>query len=351
MFTRILVPLDGFARSARALPVAARIARASGARLLLVRAVTVPASYGMVYEGQALKWRSFRDDMEEARTYLQDLAQSAPLRQLPTDTLVGVGPAAQVIVDAAIERSVDLVVLTSHGRSGLSRWVLGSVASHVAHHAPIPVFILRDHMDKDTHGHRIERAPVDRPLHVFVPLDGSSLAETVLEPARILACALAGPPPAVIHLALVIAPYGADREYMPEALLLDGATAYLEQVAQRLRLRSQAADTATLEVTWSVIAQGDIAHGIVGAAETGETGRTEGGAGAIPPCDLIAMATHGRGAIARWALGSVTERVLHATHLPLLIVRPVEMASAATKRTSAASATDDVGSLPTPTPR
>jgi nucleotide-binding universal stress UspA family protein len=195
---------------------------------------------------------------------------------------------------------------------------------------------------------------LDRPLRVLVPLDGSPLAETAIEPACVLASALARPGSAIIRLALVIAPDRMEREYMPEALLLDGATAYLERTAQRLRLRSQAAvdtDAAPCEVTWSVVAHWDFAHGIIAAAETGEIGRTGEGDGReshVQPSDMIAMATHGRSAIARWALGSVTERTLHATHLPLLIVRPAGTASAETTRPSASVSTEDTCEAPEP---
>jgi nucleotide-binding universal stress UspA family protein len=170
---------------------------------------------------------------------------------------------------------------------------------------------------------------------VLVPLDGSPLAETALAPASALALALAKPGPASVHLTLVVAPYRAVREYVPDALLLDGAATYLEQVAQRLR--SQGDDRA-LTVTWSVVAQGDIAHGIAAAAEMEETSVA---GESIPRCDVIAMATHGHSAVARWALGSVTERVLHGTKLPLLIVRPQEIAAATDE-----AATDERNTTP-----
>ncbi len=77
-----------------------------------------------------------------------------------------------------------------------------------------------------------------------------------------------------------------------------------------------------LSVTWSVTIDDDIAAGIVRMAENGED--VEGG-GAFDGCDVIAMATHGYSGLQRWTVGSITERVLHATRLPLLIVRPTDM--------------------------
>jgi nucleotide-binding universal stress UspA family protein len=282
--------------------------------------VAVPATFGVMYEGQALKWRLYHDEREEAQAYLHNAAQSAYLKQAHAETHIALGPVADVIVNTADGRGADLIVMMSHGRTGLGRWVIGSVADHVAHHSTVPALIVRDGASSSL----LEHANMHQPLQVLVPLDGSPLAETALAPASALALALAEPEQAHIHLLLVVAPYRAVREYMPDALLLDGATAYLEQVAQRLRSQVDEDDLA-LTVTWSVVAQGDIAQGIVAAAQM-EAASIAGAS--VPPCDLIAMATHGHSAVARWALGSVTERVLHGTKLPLFIVRPQEIVAA-----------------------
>lgn len=332
MFSCILVPLDGSARAEQALPDAARIARASDAHIVLVRAVFVPATFGVTYEGQPLRWHLIRDEDEQAQKYLREVAQSPHLVGLHVDRVVETGPAAAVIVDVAREREADLVVMMSHGRTGLGWWVMGSIADHVAHHSPVPVLIVREGAGSST----LERADERRSLHMLMPLDGSPLAETALAPASTLALALAKPMPAHVHLMLVVAPYHAMRQDMPDALLLDGAAEYLKQVAQRLRTDI---DNEALTVTWSVVAQGDIARGIVAAAETGETGVAGEN---IPRCDMIAMATHGQSAVARWALGSVTERVLHGTKVPLLIVRPHEMASAPADELNATSVVTDM---------
>ncbi|HEX2348384.1 MAG TPA: universal stress protein [Ktedonobacterales bacterium] len=338
MFSRILVPLDGSSRAEQALPIAGRIARWSGASVVLVRGITVPAMFGVMYEGQALKWRSYLDEQGEAQAYLGAVAQSAYLAHAQVETHVAFGAAADVIVNTAVKREADLVVMMSHGRTGLGRWMLGSVADHIAHHSPIPVLIMREGAGSSM----LERADERQPLHVLVPLDGSPLAETALGCASALALALAKPGSAHVHLMLVVAPYRAMRTYMPDALLLDGAAAYLEKVAQRLP--SEVGDEA-LTVTWSIVAQGDIAHGIIAAAEMKEAGETSVAGESHSRCDLIAMATHGQSAVARWALGSVTERVLHGTMLPLLIVRPCEIAAAAMDgRDTTLLPTDDPGS-------
>ena len=319
MFTHILVPLDGSQLAERALPVAARIARASGARILLVQAVVVPVAYGLTFEGEALQWHLVEDLSKAAQTYLDEIAQSEQLAGLPIERVVKVGSAANVILDVAAERGVDLVALTSHGRTGIGRWVLGSVANRIAHDSIAPVLILYARGDDGS-----AEANPEQLAHILVPLDGSPLAEASLAPARALALALGEPGQAALHLMLVVTPSEAAPENMPQALIVDGAKAYLERTAQRLGAESDAGEPLT--VTWSVVVNRDIAQGILAAAERGES--IEGAEAAAPGRgNLIAMATHGRGGIARWALGSVTDRVLHAAQLPLLIVRPAEIAT------------------------
>ena len=95
------------------------------------------------------------------------------------------------------------------------------------------------------------------------------------------------------------------------------AKTYLSSITDQLR-DSPLADL-NLSITWSVAVAQDVAHTIIRTAENGVDAE---GAGAFGRCDLIAIATHGRGGLQRWILGSITERVLGATKLPILIVRP-----------------------------
>lgn len=319
MFTHILVPLDGSKLAERALPVAARIARVTGARILLVQAVLVPVTYGLTFEGEALQWHVVEDLSKAAQTYLDEIARSEQLAGVPVERVVKVGAAADVILDVAAGRGVDLVALTSHGRTGIGRWVLGSVANRVAQNSIAPVLILFARGDDGSA--EANETNQEQLAHILVSLDGSSLAEAALAPARALALALAEPGHAALHLVLVVTPAEAAPANMPGALVVDGAKSYLERTAQRLLAES--ADGDMLAVTWSVVVNRDVAEGILSTAESGE-----GGNGGVPSgrSNLIAMATHGRGGITRWALGSVTDRVLHAAKLPLLIVRPTDTA-------------------------
>jgi nucleotide-binding universal stress UspA family protein len=335
MFKRIMVPLDGSARAERALPVAARIARASGGSLFLYRAVAMPGTYGAIYANIPVGQMLIEEETAGARAYLDELKQSELIRDIPVECAAEVGVPASLILERAAARQVELIVICSHGRTGLGRWVLGSVAEHISHHAPVPVLVLREH----------GKSPLDSPdpehlLRVLVPLDGSQLAESALRPAALLAMALAAPQSAGLHLTLVVDPFEADvRQGVPEALVVDAAKGYLIGVTNRLHT-----EHPQLTITWSVAVNADVAAGILQVAERGED---TAGAGPFGGCDLIAMATHGRTGLERWALGSMAERVLHATKLPVMLVRPRHMEAEATTEKDAAIPDNSIAPLTT----
>ena len=332
MFTRVLVPLDGSPRAERAIPVAAKIAAASNGSVVLVRIVTMPVEYGPALV-PPLSMNTMDAEYAEFKGYLTDMAGLPVLANIPTEVQVLMGPPAQTILEAVADKKADIVVMTSHGRTGFSRWMLGSVAQLIAHHSVAPVLILREHGTTLVAQHPdFEHLP-----RVLVPLDGSPLAEAALEPAADVAAALS-PTQAALHLALIVSPYEAMEENMPEALAVGGAKEYLGAVADRMKK-----DHPGLTITWSVGSGLDIAETIIRIAERGDD--TEG-AGVFGGCDAIAIATHGRTGFARWALGSITERVLHGTKLPLLIVRPRKVA--ATAQAAATGTVEEPVSATTP---
>jgi nucleotide-binding universal stress UspA family protein len=327
MFERILVPVDGSTRAERAIPVAARIARASGGSVILVRVVSAPITLcpSPVQDsggGQA----AIDTHLSEGEKYLLALTKSPDLDGVPTETMVLSGPVASTLLTVTRSSRADLVVLCSHGYTGMTHWVLGSVAEKVARHAPVPVLVLREcgpvpaglHPDP-TH-----------PLRVLVALDGSARAKTALEPAASLVAALAAPGQGALHLVRVVKPTASDGEEkdLDEGTrsepTLNKAKRYLSATVEHLRVSLVAPAVASLKlpVTWSVAVDADVASALIRVAENGEDAA---GAGIFGGCDIIAMATHGRAGMHHWAMGSITERVLHATRLPLLIVRPPDM--------------------------
>jgi len=241
------------------------------------------------------------------------------------------GDPARVILEYAEAHQVDLIVLCSHGRSNLGRWILGSVADHLARYALMPALVVR------ADGAPALAAPdgrdAERLFCVLVPLDGCALAEAAIEPAAHLATALAPPQPAGLHLVVIVDPFEATvRQGVPEITVVDDATSYLIRLTDRLR-----AEYPRVTITWSVRSEADAATGILLVAEGGEDMKGASPSSPVGGCDLIVMTTHGRTGFLRWALGSVAERVLHAAQVPVMVVRPRQ--DAATNTATSATVT------------
>ena len=317
MFQRILVPLDGSSRAERALPVAARVARVSGGSILLLQVVSPPIDYGGgLAQAPFLTEQVIETELAVSSGYLDRVAKARELTGLETTTEVLFGLPAQDILAEAESQSVDLIIMCSHGRTGFTRWVLGSAAQKVVRHSPVPVFVLREGEFVPPVSH----ADAARPTSVLVALDGSLLAEAALVPAANLVAALAAPGKGALHLMQVIKPLAttADEGFTTQLNeeAVERAKAYLMAMKERLQ---ETLKGLNLSITWSIALDADAADAITSTAEQEEQ---EGGAEGFTGCDLIAMSTHGRGGLERWVMGSVTERVLGATKLPLLVVRP-----------------------------
>jgi nucleotide-binding universal stress UspA family protein len=319
MFHHILVPLDGSSRAEQAIPVAARLAHTSGGTVVLLRAAALPPAL-VTYPpaGPGTIPTIIDADFEKVKNYLQHMTSLDSLRDVHVETEVIAGAAAATILSVAETQPIDLIVMYSHGYSGMKRWTLGSVAEKVAHSAPVPVLVLREG------GPALVGTPpyAEGPVRALVPLDGSVQAKAALVPAAQLIAALSAPGPGALHLTrVVVLPDAAKISQSEREAIMHKAKQYLSTTVEHLREGLVASPVADLHltITWSVTIDDDIASGIIRMAEDGEG--TEG-AGVFGGCDLIAMATHGYSGFQRWTLGSVTDRVLHATRLPLLIVRP-----------------------------
>jgi nucleotide-binding universal stress UspA family protein len=323
MFKRILVPLDGSPRAMRALPVAARLARTSNGRVVLVQVATAPVDYSACNATSPMLLQETIDaELEVTNRYLERVANTNELAGISVEIMALFGSPAQAILSAASTYPADLIVMCSHGSTGLKRWVMGSVALKLARYSPVPVLILR----QDGSIPAYPRSDATRPLRVLVPLDGSVLAKAAVLPAAQLVTALAGQGASALHFVRVVKLPPDIEEQSREGLdpvlreqVLHKAKIYLDSIVRQLREGPLVG--TKLSITWSVVIENDAAEGITSVAENGEDAE---GAGAFGGCDIIAMATHGRGGLQRWAMGSVTERVLGLTRLPVLVVRPHE---------------------------
>src|SRR5713101_2691989 len=341
MFQRILVPLDGSDGAERAIPVAARIARASGGSIVFIRVVPPPAEVGTFGTGVhgtiAMKPEVEASEKEfaDATNYLVTVitAYVDELAGIATETDVATGAASSTIFSTAGYEYVDLIVMCSHGETGLKRWVFGSVAQEAVRHSPAPVLVLNGH------GTFLRVPDAAHPLRVLVALDGSALSETALEPAIRLLTTWTNAPMEVggelhlLHVVDVPPAYGKFRSqaYYPDSLrneVRQEAETYVKAVADRLLAGPLA--KSQLTVTSGVYLSTDVAGTMIKMAEHAENAEHTDG------YDLIAMATHGRSGLRRLVMGSITEHVLGATTLPLLIVRPPEIKTRPEKATEAA---------------
>lgn len=317
MFQRILVPLDGSKRAEQAIPIAAKIARSSGGSIILLRAVTALTNFaGYSMESSIMAQDVIAADTEKAKAYLARIASSSDLINISTTLEAPLGDAAATILSTATVEKADIIVMCSHGDTGLKRWVLGSVAQKVARHSTIPVLILHEHAGIPNALH----PQGERPVQIMVSLDGSPLAESALLPAAYLSAALSAPANGALHLVQIlrfheIEVYSENKNIaeVREQVIAD-TKKYLLSIEQRL-FEGETADLH-FTISSSIILDCDVANTLIMVAEEGE--EDEGFNG----CDIIAMATHGRGGPQRWVMGSVTERILGATRLPMFIIRP-----------------------------
>lgn len=287
---RILVPLDGSLFAERALPVAQRLAAALHAELLIVRVIpTLVWAYAAaggptsadVYD------RLLQDEEREVDAYLSRVAREGEALGVKTLTIAARGDAASALLDIIKDEAIDLVVMSTHGRTGAERFALGSVADRVLRGGVAPTLLLRSYPDGES------SPPPTNLAHAVITVDGSPLAESAFR----LVEALAGSVFTSVTL-LRILPVEAGAGETQDA------RNYLYDAARGLRERLGAAG---VEVMTS-LEYGPTAERILEDAE--QRG------------DIIVMATHGHTGARRWAYGSVTDRVLHGARTPLLVVRP-----------------------------
>lgn len=148
MYRHILVPLDGSELAEVALPHAIAVAKPSNARVTLLQVVpSTTARTGLGEAGVFLDaefWRKLDESrVAEARAYLERVAERLTADGLQVDIVLRKGEPADTVIDVAKELEADLIVMATHGRTGLGRWVLGSVADRVVRASHLPVLLIR----------------------------------------------------------------------------------------------------------------------------------------------------------------------------------------------------------------
>lgn len=300
MYNRIMVPTDGSGFDREAIRVAVRIADESGADVRLVRVVSSVTLLGLgePFEVADATMEAKRAELSLAERELEALAgECRALGEASVSIELLDGPTAEMLEGYAQRNRIDLIVISSHGRGGMSRLTLGSVTDSLIRHTQIPVLVV-----KPGPSYLNARAPA-AVKSIVVPLDGSTLAEQILPAASLLAM-LEGASMTLVHVVgrqRVRVKTSPDEPGLPECDI-EVAQSYLARIADRLRRGNLSVDT-------QVIIGEDVAASI-------------GDYAARQHADLIAIATHGRGGLARMIRGSVSDAVTRAARTSMLVLRP-----------------------------
>jgi nucleotide-binding universal stress UspA family protein len=279
MFERILIPLDGSPRAEAILPQIARILKREDSEILLL---AVPQPVAVMY-GAEMGPPVVGDYRAESKAYLTRLENRLADQGVRVRSLTEDGPPAGTILETAERENATLIAMATHGRTGLARWVFGSVTEKVLRASPLPLLVLRSFQETPPPA-AAEATPFARILVPVIPFH-----LRILPYVREFA-ALFGSRVTLLH---VVEP-GADPRTRTQAL---------EEMNLVVRdFRQAGIPTESRERS------GEPAVEILEAA--GEEG-----------ADLIAITTHKSHGAVRWALGSVTEKVVRAATVPILVVR------------------------------
>ncbi len=307
MYTRILTPLDGSGVSEQVLPYA----RAFASRLSLPLTLLMSIEPGHPSIGEALNPELHSHEAESHRAehaqgYLSSVAARMAGAGVTAGTVVPRGEPANSIVDEAARDPETLIAMSSHGRSGFTRWWMGSVADKVLHMADNPLLLVRSQSHRSATSESV-------PERLIVPVDGSEEAEGVLPHVAYLASGL-GLPVDLVQVTMSEAEYyqamSMGLRVLPPSLpsyqtfsdKLEGeAQSYVDAV--KLRLMQQGVPRVEERLL-----QGSPAECIVDLAVSN-------------PNSLVAMTTHGRSGVGRMIIGSVAQKVVRHSGGPVLLVR------------------------------
>lgn len=297
MYRNVLVPIDGSLFSREAILQGVRIAERCGAKLRLVRVRTSPAlppSPERLSSGVSVS--------RSRATELADLYQIANECRGSSTVSVTVslldGPVSDALEGYIARHKVDLVVMRSHARQGLARVWFGSIADKLIRRTGVPVLTVKP----PSLSTGLESGLQFR--RILVPLDGSPLAETSLAAALTFA-QLDG---ATITLLRVV-PFDRSSEWQLQSPLGPASHAAVIDAQNYLNSIASAAGESRLAIVPQVVVADDVAGAILQTAQSGEI-------------DVIAIATHGRGAIARAAAGSVADRLMRESPISTMVVHP-----------------------------
>ncbi len=299
MFDKILVCLDGSELAAKILPYAKVQAVQFSSELHLLN----------VIERSGREREGGQPENPGMTAYLNRIAETLLKEEIEVNCATVEGTPGEAVLDYAEQNEIDLIAMATHGRSGLKRAVLGSVAGFVLRGSGLPILIIRPREDGKKTSKDVR--PITK---ILVGLDGSQLAEQVMPVATGEAVAFQAK---LVLLRVVSAPIA----YGPS---IPGAVSAPVQTEAMLKQTETDLGIAR-----------DYLEGLAGPLrEMGiqvETAATLGGAGQAileyayqNDVDLITIATHGHSGLKRAVFGSVADYVLRESGLPTLVIRPEE---------------------------
>ena len=296
MFEQIMVPLDGSSLAERTLPHTVALAQAFDAKVLLFRALERRRSATDTRSVDPVDWHMRK---AEAKSYLDGAASRLRDADIRVDTVIEEGPAAERIIQFAQEEDVDLIVISSHGRSGLSQWNVNSVVQKVILRAYMPVMIVRAYLS-------VPEELGELQYHkLMVPLDGSQRAEHVLP----LATSLSKFHDCPLLLAHVVRRPEMPRRTPPS----DEDVELVEKLTERNRERGakymeELTSRLSANVRTRLMVSDNVSEGL--HELIGEEG-----------IDLIILSAHGYTGGSRWPYGSVALNFIAYGDTPLIIMQ------------------------------
>ena len=299
MFETILVPLDGSLLAECVLPHVVAIARAFNAKVILLRVLEKNRANGSAQLFDLLNWQIKKT---EAKLYLEKISARLIKSQLRIDATVLEGLVAESITEFAQSQGVKLIILSSHGRSGVTQWGISSAAQKIILGAPTSVLIVRAHQPAVS---ELKEQPYRQ---ILVPLDGSQRAENALP----LITMLARFHKSRIHILHVVKSPEMARHMPPAQEDVDlsnrivarnqeEAIRYLEQVKSRSHLDS-------IDVQTHLITSDNAAAALHGLVEQEHI-------------DMVALNAHGYSGNNQWPYGSMVINFILYGKVPLLIVQ------------------------------
>jgi nucleotide-binding universal stress UspA family protein len=292
----ILVPLDGSELAEQALSVAAARARKTGATLHLVSVHEPLPPLAMPPDVPLPTSELEQDARAERQQYLESLAGKVrELLPTPITATVLAGDAAAVLAEYVASHEVDLVVMTTHGRTGLSRLWLGSVADRMLRRVAIPVLLL----------HPSEAPQPTEFGHLVVALDGD-IEQPVLDAMMILG-ARAGVTRCILtRVVEPTIPVLSGLALRPGHLSPDWTAKQVEDARRYLEGLGEPMAREGWDVDWEVVVGRGIAAQVLALAEAGAA-------------DCIVVGTHGARGVERLLLGSVADKIVRGAKVPVLV--------------------------------